>query len=148
MANEFEIRFLDRWGSGDLVGARFGEIKIGSFRETFLADVTSYWDEERYEAQWVKAVSCILVGERSALITQITDPSTSNFIRWWAMYREGDDVKLQDEMIFLDQLSGPFDPGEVERFVRPRMTITEEGQEISEWSTTTSAVRAFLRERA
>jgi hypothetical protein len=144
---EFWIRFLDKWGSGDLSGTRFGEIKIGHFRETFLADVASYWDEKKYETQWMKALSNILIGERSALITQITDPSNSNFIRWWAMYHEGDVVRFQDEMIFLEQLSGPFDPNEVERFVRPRMTITEEGDEISEWCTTTSSVRAFLHDR-
>ncbi len=139
--DRFSLEFIDQ-DVGELAGCRFGEICIGVFRERFASDLT-YWTAEKYERQWLDASSQIMITNKTAFITSITEPSASNFLRWWAMYREDDIIRLQEQLCFLDQLSGRFDPEHVARFVRDRSTFSA-GQKISEWSTTISSVREFV----
>jgi hypothetical protein len=40
-------------------------------------------------------------------MTSMTDPRTSNFLVYWPMYREGEDVYIQNAIIFLDEIAGP-----------------------------------------
>jgi len=60
------------------------------------------------------------------------------------MYRDRDIIYFQEQIRFLAELSEAFDPDAVEKFVLPRDTISEDGEAISEWSTTVSTVRDFL----
>jgi hypothetical protein len=142
VVERFSLQFIGE----EIDGCRVGEICIGTFRERFASSF-DYWDEATYERQWHDAAARIAVGDKSAFITSITDPNTANFIRWWAIYRDGDVVKLQDQICFLDQLSEPFDVAAVDRFVRPRRETTPNGEKISEWTTTASAVRVFTHPR-
>jgi hypothetical protein len=139
----FYFRFIPDDEGNPPPGCCFGEVCIGSFRERFLSDVT-FWRRADYEKQWASAASSILSGDKTGLIVSLPDPSSANFVRWWAMYREGEVVFLQEQICFLDELSEKFDPDMVYKFVRSRETTSEDGQAISEWSTTVSAVRGFL----
>ncbi|MEC3894607.1 hypothetical protein [Nocardiopsis sp. LDBS1602] len=47
-------------------------------------------------------------------------------------------------IIFLDELERGFNPLEPWSSVRPRLTVDEDGNSISEWRTSVSAVREFL----
>jgi contact-dependent growth inhibition (CDI) system CdiI-like immunity protein len=140
MVEGFDIRFVDDEGAPEKT--RFGEILIGSFRERFLSDMT-FWTEAEYEGQWRDAVSQVVTLDKAALITSITEPSTTNFIRWWAMYRDGETVVFNDQVFFLSEAKEPFAAHATGRFVPERETVSETGQPISEWSTTTAALRAF-----
>ncbi|WP_078516759.1 hypothetical protein [Streptomyces sp. HGB0020] len=106
----------------------------------------TYWDVAMYRASWVRALSFL---ERandatSCLISSITDPEKSNFISCWPLYRAGEIVYVQNSIIFLEELAEDFVPAEPWRFVEPRSTIDEDGNEISEWQTTIGDVREFL----
>lgn len=79
----------------------------------------------------------------SCLISSITDPETANFIFCWPIYREGEDVYVQNPIIFLDDPEEHFDPQEPWRYVEARSLVDEDGNQISEWTTNISQVRRF-----
>jgi hypothetical protein len=60
------------------------------------------------------------------------------------MYREGDDVYIQNAIIFLDETEGVFDPEAPWSFVEPRHRIDEDGNRISEWVTSMDSLREFF----
>lgn len=126
---------------GDLVNQGF--FKIGDFEESFQASL-SYWNRNRYVSQWREALNRLLDGKKSsAIITTMHDPNTANFIFWWVMYLVGDDVYIQNHVLFLDELERPIDENNLYRFIPERETQTEEGEKISEWVIGISAVKEF-----
>ncbi|XYH97992.1 hypothetical protein ACMHYB_61345 [Sorangium sp. So ce1128] len=143
----FDIYFLDESPGADLPGCQLGEICISSFREKFVSDVT-FWPRFKYEQQWIAAAMRIMTGDRVAMITSLNEPSLSNFVRWWALYRDGNSIAIQQQLCFLEELREPFDPEVVDKFVEPRRTISEDGQSISEWYTTVAAISEFLTRRS
>lgn len=122
-----------------------GRITVGDFAESFYMDL-SYWSVEEYGRSWRDSLQVIFDGEESdsCLIASITDPDASNFIFCWPLYRRGEDVIVQNSIIFLDELEGDFNPLEPWSSVRPRLTVDKDGNSISEWRTSVSAVRDFL----
>ncbi|MFL5918593.1 MAG: hypothetical protein ACJ74X_07695, partial [Gaiellaceae bacterium] len=47
-----------------------------------------FWDEERYERQWRKAIERVVAGERSScLLTSISSAWESESVPWWAIWR-------------------------------------------------------------
>jgi hypothetical protein len=145
--NLFDIYFLNDVSGTDMPGYHSGEIRVGTFCENFVVDV-SFWPRARYEQQWLSAAALIMTVDRAAMIVSLGEPSSSNFVRWWALYRDGDSVAMQEQICFLDELGTPFDPERVEKYVRPRETASEEGQPISEWYTTVTAISDFLKRRS
>ncbi|SDI16768.1 hypothetical protein SAMN05421505_13655 [Sinosporangium album] len=119
-------------------------IRIGSFTETFLMDL-SFWSIDEYRRSWESALEEIEGSENatSCLIASITDPAVSNFISCWPIYRDGDVIHIQSPLIILDELDEPFDPREPWRYVEPHRQVDEDGNRISEWVTTASAIRQF-----
>ncbi|CAL9560575.1 hypothetical protein [Streptomyces sp. enrichment culture] len=108
----------------------------------------SYWGVDEYRASWTRALQVLVQGASDAtscLVASITDPASSNFVFCWPLYRSGSIVHVQNAIIFLDELQEEFVPAEPWRFVQPRSTIDDDGQEISEWQTTVSEVMAFLQ---
>ena len=140
---EFAIRFLANEEKLPAPATRYGEITIGSFREAFLSDLT-FWDEPMYERHWRASLAHVLSREKAALITSIADPSTANFIRWWAMYREADQIAFQEQLLFLDELAVPFNPHETEKYMRPRVRYSDDGNEISEWYASVETLKETL----
>lgn len=115
------------------------------FTEDFPMDLT-YWSEDNYRDSWTAALHVLDEGRTATtcLISSITDPTNSNFIFCWPLYRDGEDVYVQNSLIFLDELTDEFLPGEPWRSVEPRTTVDEDGNKISEWRTSMDEVRAFL----
>ncbi|MGK9460652.1 hypothetical protein ACSLFT_11535 [Streptomyces sp. G6] len=147
--DQFAIRVLSaRRAEG--VGEALGCITVAEFQEQFPMSL-SYWDVTAYEASWTQCLKVLVEGGNDAtscLLTSITDPANSNFAFCWPLYRSGGIVHVQNSIIFLDELAEEFEPEEPWRFVGPRATIDEDGQEISEWRTTVPAVERFLASRA
>jgi contact-dependent growth inhibition (CDI) system CdiI-like immunity protein len=120
-----------------------GVIRIGEFQEQFISEVT-FWKKRDYERHWSQALARIVNGRNeSCLITSITDPKKSNFIRWWLIYRRGDTLHFQNQIHFLDP-SGIFDPDAPVKFVPPRTTVSESGDRISEWRLPLIEVEKFV----
>jgi hypothetical protein len=130
--------------NGDSVDA-FGSITIGDFRETFTIPL-GFWKESDYRRSWRQAFGVLSANlhSTSCLMTSMTDPENSNFLTCWPMYREGEDVYIQNAIIFLDEIDGAFDPAAPWDYVAPRSGIDEDGNKISEWTTSMDSLREFF----
>ncbi|HWM87279.1 MAG TPA: hypothetical protein VNO33_15615 [Kofleriaceae bacterium] len=121
-----------------------GRIRIGGFEEEFEVSL-EHWSGQDYERQWLQALEGLLSGgEKTALIASMTDPQTANFLFWWPAYADGEDVVFQNGVLFMDELTGPFDPSRCDEFVLPREQVSETGDRISEWRAPAADVRQFI----
>ncbi|MFD5665034.1 hypothetical protein ACFWIK_08955 [Streptomyces anthocyanicus] len=151
-SENFAVRVLATPSPGGTEGAgeALGCIRVGEFEERFPMSV-SYWNVARYEMSWRRCLELLVEGgpdTTSCLVTSITDPANSNFVFCWPLYRSGSIVHVQNSIMFLDELEEEFAPDEPWRFVEPRSTVDEDGQEISEWRTTVQDVERFLQTEA
>jgi hypothetical protein len=138
----FSIRFESL---GDQAVRATAKIEVGDFSENFPVDLR-YWSAADYANSWRRALE-VLAGSQtstSCLVSSITDPSDSNFFSCWPMYRVGENVFVQNAVVFFDELDAPFDPQAPWRSVLPRDVENENGNRISEWQTTMRAVGNFL----
>jgi hypothetical protein len=124
-----------------------GMITVGDFRETFRMAL-SFWDANEYRRSWGRALRRLEDREvvDSCLVSSITEPKSANFIFCWPVYRRNEEVFVQNSIIFLDELEGRFDAEEPWLFINPRRTVNDDGDLISEWATTISEVRRFVRD--
>ncbi len=135
-------------GTTNAQGA-YGNICIEGYQDTFIADL-SYWSRAQYEQQWIAAAQRLLGNaSHSVMITSFVPPPRAaharDFLVWWPLYREGDVVYVQNQLLFFKQLSEPFSTSRPWDSVRPRQTVNAEGFEISEWRTTTESIREYLK---
>jgi hypothetical protein len=116
---------------------------LGDHREEFASTLFE-WTKSDYEEQWRYAITSLLQGkEKVALIVYFVSSVNSDNFEWWPMYRLGDNVALQDHMLWYDQLAKPFlIEGQFE-FVKNRQTLNEDGERISEWSVPLASIREF-----
>lgn len=124
-----------------------GRITVGEFSETFRMDL-SFWSVDEYRRSWSRALNRLFSEESvdSCLVSSITNPAASNFIFCWPIYRRGEEVFVQNSLIFLDEISGQFNTEEPWLHIRPHCTVNEDSVRISEWKTEISEVRRFVRE--
>jgi CdiI N-terminal domain len=143
----------------------WGEIRIGEFLEGFVASVIT-WTAEQYEKQWQTALGRIAAGSTpSALITEYIEPSqaSGSFLQWWALYREGhlvyiqnhlralyckgDSVYMQNQLACSDPLDRQFFLERSWELVGERKVVGAEGSKISEWATTVQSIEETLVRR-
>lgn len=141
----FVIGFLSQdEGLTDFEAARTGVITIGTFQERFVAPIT-FWQVRDYQRQWSEGLRRIVSGsEKSCLITALRDPRASKMLFWWPLYREEEDVFVQNSILLFDHLERPFDVRDPYASINERITINEEGQLISEWRVSVHDIEAFL----
>ena len=126
------------------VKAVYGRIQIGRDYETFTASLIR-WTAGDYERHWIAALRRLINGgDGSALITSYIDPVAEGFLIWWPLYRSGDAIFVQNQMLFFDSLIQPFDVEHPWDSLRRRETVNAEGFEISEWRTTIDDIRECL----
>ena len=118
----------------NLTNSGKGEIQIGDYKESFVADLT-FWEKANYEAQWANATETLKSGVPVLFITSITDPDSSNFILTWACYPKGGELVFQQQILFLDNLDETFELSNPYKSVLPYESETEDGHRISEWRT-------------
>lgn len=132
--------------SGDI--ACYLEITLGSFRERFQSTLF-YWSISDYQKQWVHAIERIVNVDNStsALITELRDPALAGEVvgQWWVLYREGEKVYVQNQLILKKNLTGGFNPLDPYSHIPKRKTETDEGDKISEWEVTVQDMREFLK---
>lgn len=135
----FSVRILERQAP---IGR--GEIVVNGLREEFESSL-EYWTAKQYEAQWWEALRGITSSESmTALISSITDPRTANFFCWWPLYKEGESVFVQNQVLMLDEVRERFSLDRIIDFVPVRETADEDGNPISEWQTSVEEISAFL----
>lgn len=121
-----------------------GLISLGEEVEYFDAPI-GYWGADDYRASWSAGLRRIADGARiSCLVVSMIDPETANFVEVWPLYRDGDVVHVQNQLIFLDQVGHDFDPSEPWNSVSPRAIADDEGEAISEWTVSVADVEEFL----
>ncbi|WP_211256507.1 hypothetical protein [Actinoalloteichus caeruleus] len=143
----FSIEILEQDDNSDNWGT-MGQIRVGKdFCERFSINF-SFWSPKDYRLSWTNALRNIDKSSTSTscLIASITDPENSNFVSCWPMYRYGDVVYVQNSLIFLDQLSEPFNPEHPWNHIQPHQEVSDDGTRISQWTTSISAVREFRRD--
>jgi hypothetical protein len=129
---------------GDLVAS--GNLIIGEFFESFHASL-SYWNRLDYLSQWRSGLERLLAGEnRSVIISSMYNPRNANFINWWKMYLLGDTVYIQNQILFLDELTAPFNENDIYSSIPERETETEDGDKISEWQINRNAIGPCYRD--
>ncbi len=145
----FSIRFLSEDEElTDFEPGRVGVITLDGFEERFVAP-TTFWQARDYERQWNEGLRRIISGnEKSCLITALRDPRATKMLFWWPLYREGSDVVVHNNILLLDQLEQPFDARDPYSSIKERVTIDEEGQQVSEWRVSILDIGAFLAERS
>jgi hypothetical protein len=120
-----------------------GKLELGDHSEYFESTL-EFWGREDYERSWAGSLRRLLEGSSiSCLATSMIDPPTANFVEVWPLYRSGDDVYVQDQLIFLDELSREFDPAAPWESVRPRSLVNENGQAIQEWRVSINDIQEF-----
>jgi hypothetical protein len=121
----FSIRLLPPSQCG-LNGERLGEISINGFTERFAchqAEVTL----DEMEISWRRQIRQVI--ESTSAVALVHDPRFA-----WIIYREGDKCFIQQKL----SLDGNF------RHLASRRTETEDGQAVSEWSTSVAELKQFV----
>lgn len=123
-----------------------GNITLGDQLVPFRSSL-EFWSPIDYELQWRRGIRTMLVGgDRSCLITSITDPATSSFLMWWLIYRESptsidesflegiqgtsgpvvEQLVFRNQILMLDEVRFDFDLQSLENLVPARETIIHE----------------------
>jgi hypothetical protein len=71
-------------------------------------------------------------------------PELGSYLEWWAMFREGNDVFIQNQMLIYARLDAKFSVQKAVDFLKDREVFTEEGQHMSEWSVNIIEIQRFL----
>jgi hypothetical protein len=135
----FDIAFLDRGPERQEDGwyALRGRIVLGEFSEEFLAPL-DHWSAADYQLHWVEAARRLVHGgyDRTGFLT--------SFQFLWMMWRDGDDVRVQEKMLIDETLLAPFDPKNPYLQIDEYTGLTEDGMPLSEWRVAIDDVREFL----
>lgn len=103
----------------------------------------SYWNINDYKDSWRDSLKEGLENKKHAtLAVSMYEPDNVNFILTWALYFFGDDVFIQNRVLFLDECP-EFTPETINNFTEPRKVYSEDGMKISEWSTDLKSVLDF-----
>jgi hypothetical protein len=145
----FTIHFTDEpdeYPNEDFTPWAVGRIVAGELDENFLSNLYE-WDKHAYESQWLQSLEDILKGDQKAvLITSYVNQRESDNLEWWALYRDGDIVHVQNHLPFYDQLDREFSVANASSFLSDRTTITEDGDSLSEWDISLKEIELFVRQ--
>lgn len=105
-----------------------------SGRDEFFALPLSYWTRNQYIENWKSSVSNGLgMGRNTAIITSMRNPKVTNFVSVWAFYYGGEEVYVQNRIIFFADLGEVFNVEQLSGYIGIRSTHNEDGARISEW---------------
>ena len=122
----FSIRVLPA-NESDVDSQRLGEISIGEFTERF-ACYPNGPNADELDSAWRVELRKLIEG--AAAVALAHDPRFA-----WVIYREG-------ENCFVQQVFSP--DGDFRGHLASHITVTEDGNCVSEWNTDVSAIAQFL----
>jgi hypothetical protein len=143
----FSIAFLDEplvYPYEDIkTPGALGSLMMGDSNERFCSSLYR-WSQRDYESQWRQAINVLLNESfKAALIVEYTGTDASSHLEWWPMYKVGDSVYLQNQLLFYNQLPQPFSLDRPFMYLRNRETTDQAGRPISEWLVRLSEVERF-----
>lgn len=115
-----------------------GRITLGAFSEKFVSSL-AYWSADDYRRHWRQAAQRLLEGcPSTAFFTDVYDPEHDTpesvwLWVWWPMWRFGDVVRVQSQLLILGDLDGPMDPLNPYGHINDWNNKTAEGEPVSEW---------------
>lgn len=123
-----------------------GRIVAGELDEEFHANLYE-WDKHAYETQWLQSLERLLGDDQKAvLITNYVNQQESSNLEWWALYRDGDTVHVQNHLPWYDSFDREFSIAEASSFLHDRVTIDEDGNRVSEWDVPLREIELFVSE--
>ena len=103
----------------------------------------SYWNINNYKVSWLNSLEEGLKNKKHAtLVVSMYEPENANFVFTWVLYFSGNDVFVQNKVLFLDECP-EFTPETINEFTGARETHNEDGMKISEWNTDLDSVINF-----
>ena len=115
-----------------------GEISIGGYDETLYMPL-DYWTISDYKRQWQEGLERIKTHDQSCLVATTHDLAMRPFIDWWLLYKVGDEVYVQNQLvigdIYQDQIgNNEFTVDNCYDFIPPRhINRNEDKDKVSEW---------------
>jgi hypothetical protein len=144
MTPGFDISFTNESWIDEGTPFRGLRLTLQDHHEGDQANLT-HWSAENYERQWLYELNEI-VNSRSkgALITSIQDPIHAFQVFVWTMWKDNDQIRFQNRILFM--LSGiqNFDPVHVCDHIGEYKSHDEEGQRLSEWVVPLTAIQDFI----
>ena len=126
------------------VPAAPGLLIIGKTMEGLLANLAK-WNKKTYESHWKGELQSLLNGNAKAtLLTSFADRKDSSNIEIWPLYLDGEWARVQNQLLSYDNLPPDFSPSAISQFLPDRMTVTAQGNPISEWTVPLREIEAFL----
>lgn len=117
-------------------------IVIDEFSEMINIPI-SYWNINDYRNSWLSSLEEGLTNRNHAtLAVSMYNPENTRFIFTWVLYFSGDDVFIQNAILFLDENQG-FTPEAINKFTEAHAAYNEDGIKISEWKTDLNSVLDF-----
>lgn len=133
------IRFINKTDYEP--GVALGEITLDDFVESFESWLT-FWNVDQYENQWREGIHRLLEGApKSCLITSIAEPKYEHFGAWWKLYRDGEYVVVQNQLLLSMVLGNNFNSGNPYEFIPDRSSFSEDGVAVSEWCIKFNSIR-------
>lgn len=120
-----------------------GRITLGTFSEIFLSPLV-YWSVEDYKRHWLQAANYLLEGhDKTVFFTTMYDPSYANFLFAWPMWRFGEQIRVQNQMMLIDELTGSFDSYNPYAHVGEFAEFSDE-QPISAWFIQAEEIAVYI----
>ncbi len=127
------------------------EVVLGEHRETFPL-ITTLWTIQDYQRQWHGAIEAMVKHQVTSgmLVTDVQPHQNSAGITYWAMFREGERVYVQERLMrFAPPAELLLIPKEAEKVIPPRIQGSdEEHKQVSEWLVLMSDLVKFLEKIA
>lgn len=116
-----------------------GKLSLSDYHTTLYMPL-DFWTIADYKQQWKEGLKRLKDHNQSCLVATIHDPEMRTFVDWWLLYKVGNDVYVQNQLIIADiyqhQIGNKsFTIDNCYDFIQPRV-INEgkkEDEKVSEW---------------
>lgn len=144
----FVIKFIDELFVEAEVGekGRMGLLRLNEHVERFVAHTVN-WSELEYAEHWISALLRVLEGKPSALITDMLFPSESSHLVWWPMWRVGDELVFQNQLLFFKQhgIKGAIlNADQLYELIGVHRSYDGDNNRLSEWRVAVADVQEFI----
>jgi hypothetical protein len=121
-----------------------GMLVLGKTMEEFLANLGA-WNKNDYRSHWLTELKALVNGRSNAvLIVDYNDPAESSNLEVWKLYRNGEQVYFQNQLLFCDALPPTFVVSEIASVAGERKTENEDGDRFSEWMVSLREIEMFM----
>jgi hypothetical protein len=126
---------LEEGGQGLL-----GRLRLGAESEGFLAPL-ALWQRADYERQWAEAAERLLGGASTTAFVTVA------WHTWWPMWREGDRVRVHEQLLLVQPIGRVVPLSDVHRtpyeLIAAHPVDLSDGHRVSCWEVSVADIAAF-----